>query len=587
MTEILYTKPGASPQIRVAVTTKGEFRYSLGNGSTREIRDTYRALVKQWNRWDFPTKCYLGDLADFPALVNELPLGFQVSAEADVLEALRARSKDLTDRAQLLDASLRSSKLFPYQREGVAYLTTRKACGLFDEMGLGKTVQAIMAIPTLADGKCAPTVIVCPTSVKGVWRSELKKWRPAIRQIFMLAGRHNMVPPEAGEVVILNYEILPDKEDLDLFQEEQAWTPGTVLIADEVHATKTGRAKRTKLFRQLREIILDRGGRSYGLTGTPLLNQGRELGEVCKSIGIFSDAFESEKDFESCFHGEQDYYTGRWKTDFRNPKPELAQRLATISLRRHRKDVLTDLPNKTHGTPIEADPPTGIAAAICDEALADSLITDALKSLHDNTEDQMAGMGALSAARKALASCKIPKLLEVVEEYEENGHPLIVFSAHRGPIDVLAKRSGWITITGSTNPVKRSQIEKDFQAGKYKGIAGTIRAMSEGITLTHSHNVLFVDLDWTPARNAQAEDRACRIGQQNGVLVQHLVADHELDEMIHELLVAKQIAFDKSVNQIPAFQTEKVELASSASPMMVEAEELARLADLLQEALAA
>ncbi|HEY4720217.1 MAG TPA: DEAD/DEAH box helicase, partial [Anaerolineae bacterium] len=522
---------------------------------------------------------YLVDLDTLPEAVAAIaPLGIQLVPDRAVAEMARQRAENIHADARHANTLTSDPRLFGYQREGIAYLASRKIAGLFDEMGLGKTVQAIMAIPGWPDAPCAPAIVVCPASVKGIWKSEIKRWRPEITKVITITGRGNWIPPLPGEVVICNYDILPDKEDLAELYAEGMMIPGTVLVADEIHACKAPTARRTKLFRALRELVCANAGACYGLSGTPLLNNGRELAEVTKSIGVFAEAFGSDRAFESFFY--RDSGTGR--VDFFHPRPECAEQMAKVSLRRHRATVLAELPPKMHAT-IEADPPDGATADACDAALADPIVRDALDGLLDG-DDMIAGLGALAIARKLLATCKIPRLLEIVsDEYEANAEPVIVFSAHRAPIDVLGRREGWATITGDTPPAKRVDIQDAFQRGDLRGIAGTIRAMSEGLTLTRASHVLFVDLDWTPARNTQAEDRACRIGQKSSVLIRHLVADHALDYMLTELLLKKQRAFDLSVSRIPDHSREAVETIKRDPPNLAIAERLLTLAAQIQE----
>ena len=161
-------------------------------------------------------------------------------------------------------------------------------------------------------------------------------------------------------------------------------------------------------------------------------------------------------------------------------------------------------------------------------------ISDALRkemdALWSDYEDEL-GVGKLpdfkvfSSLRAKLAESRIPALLEMVEDHEEQGVPLVVFSAHRKPIDTLGKREGWLVITGDT-PDKQA-VARAFQSGQYKGVAVTIQAGGVGLTLTHASNAIFVDRDWNPAQNVQAADRLHRIGQKaDSVLYTHLTADH-------------------------------------------------------------
>ena len=140
-------------------------------------------------------------------------------------------------------------------------------------------------------------------------------------------------------------------------------------------------------------------------------------------------------------------------------------------------------------------------------------------------------------------------MLELVESHEEEEVPLIVFSAHRNPIIELGKRDGWEIITGDTKSEERQKIVNRFQAGELRGVGLTIQAGGVGLTLTKAWKAIFVDLDWTPALNQQAEDRLCRIGQTRPVEIVRLVSDHVLDKHILNLLSSKISLFEKAIDQ--------------------------------------
>jgi SNF2 family DNA or RNA helicase len=151
--------------------------------------------------------------------------------------------------------------------------------------------------------------------------------------------------------------------------------------------------------------------------------------------------------------------------------------------------------------------------------------------------------------RTECASKKIPAMLEIVEEFEEEQIPLVVFSAFRAPIDALATRHGWGVITGDVSHEERARIVADFQSGGLRGIALTIAAGGVGITLTEASNVLFVDRDWNPSSNSQAEDRCNRIGQTaSSVQILDLVADNAVDRAVSASIAKKQGWFNGAVD---------------------------------------
>lgn len=445
------------------------------------------------------------------------------------------------------------------------------------------TLQAIAAIPAKS-----PIVVVAPAVAKGVWQREVAKWRPHLR-VRVLSGRGSFEWPEAGEMVVVNYDILPDihteackkRKGKDADGEEckgcaaflDACPENLTIIADEAHALKNGKAARTQKFRALGRTARAKAGRTWLLTATPLLNRPQELWSVYQAGGIAQEAFGTWKGFLNLFQGRPAQFGGyTWGS----PQPEVVERMQRVCLRRRREEVMPELPRKTwRSLSVEIDKKT---LKTCDEVMKRYGGIDKLVKL---VESDGLGFEEMSAVRAALAASKIPAMLKMVEDYEEQEEPVVVFSAYRAPIDTLATRPGWAVITGDTPPDERSRIEDAFQAGRLKGVASTIKAGGVAITLTRAAHALFVDLEWTPALNAQAEDRICRIGQTRGCVITTLTAEHPLDERIVELLTNKSQLIDASVDAAREVQTptepqiQGVEFES----LIKAAEEEVRLAD--------
>lgn len=487
-------------------------------------------------------------------------LGFEFEMDPRVKELLAGKLEEIKTQVQasqsrmdLIDADLktRGLALYPFQRKGVPWLASRSKALLADEMGLGKTVQALIAIP---DGR--PVLIVCPAVAKGVWLREAKKWRPEYK-VKVLSGRGSFRWPECGEIVITNYDILPKnpnpkKGKRDPWAElaggkkavviQKADAPEQcILIADEAHKLKGSKSKQTDNFRYLSDGVRSKDGHVWLLTATPLLNRPQELWSVLQAADLAKDAFGSWNRFVEMFEGRPGYWGGyTWG----KPKPEAGEALTKVMLRRLRVEVLPDLPIKRwEDIPCELDHETATECDLLLEKLEengwdlDDILDEGQKILFED----------ISRIRSLLAHAKIPAMFDIVEEFEENEEPLVVFSFHRAPIDELGKREGWATITGDTSPDKRNQIEADFQAGNLKGIAATIQAGGVAITLTKSANALFVDLAWTPALNSQAEDRICRIGQSRGCIIKRLIGNHALDRRVSELILKKQGMINDSI----------------------------------------
>lgn len=491
---------------------------------------------------------------------------------------IRGRMDSAKDRVAVINEQLaeRGMSLYRFQENGVVTLASHRAYLLADEMGLGKTPQALLAAP-----KNAPILVICQAIMKGKirkngtalggWAGEAAKFRPDLTPV-ILTGRGSFRWPTPGEIVIVNYDILPQKDfflnpkldgeasidgldDVDLYDLSKLPHPGTVLIVDELQHFKSSKAIRTKKLHFLMEQVRADDGYTWGLTGTPLMNRPVELWNVLNILGVAKTAFNSWTNFVRNFGGRKGAYGYTWG----DPSPNVPDMLRRVMLARGRIEVLPDLPTKQYRW-ISAEIDAGTRKE-CDEVLRRLKDVDGIDLLAEGIdvagalEEALATKGGvlfqeMSRIRERLAKAKIPTLIKLVEEYEADEIPLLVFSAHTAPVRALAEREGWGRIDGSVSNAQRSEIVNDFQEGRLRGLALTIQAGGSGLTLTHAAHEIFVDLMWTPAANAQAEDRAVRIGQTaESVLINRIVADHALDERVSELLDQKQQLIDESVNK--------------------------------------
>jgi SNF2 family DNA or RNA helicase len=121
---------------------------------------------------------------------------------------------------------------------------------------------------------------------------------------------------------------------------------------------------------------------------------------------------------------------------------------------------------------------------------------------------------------------------------------LVVFGQSRQVIEMLGARLESANVpaallTSGTKDSVRPQIIRDFQSGRYRVFAATIKAGGEGVTLTAASTAIFLDLAWSPAKNHQAEDRLHRIGQKNAVQIIRLIAAETLDAERNEQIELK------------------------------------------------
>ena len=607
-------------------------------------------------------KAKLVPIERVPAMLVRLTkAGFRYEASEDLKHELRKRSAQewlekiaLYQRIDEIDAELfarTGNRIFPYQRTGIVWLTRMYGALLADDMGLGKTLEALISIPANV-----PVIIVAPAVAKGDWRTQMCMWRPGLEGE-VLSGRTSFYWPTNGRYVLTNYQVLPDihdragvkgrkcdgklpavpcpgcktsivfigemkpglpppqpmevtdghtKECTDRkFMQKRKDCPGchpfldecpanVVIILDEAHMIKNRTAEWTRRARALCRVIRRRGGRVWLLTGTPIENKPPEIWALAQAAGCAEDAFGSFNDFVELFKGVKLEYGGfEWGL----PDDGVKEHLKRFMLRRLKCDVLPDLPEKIRAPAriVELDVRT---MRRVDELLrASGMTVDRVVELLSNEE---VGFENMSAVRAALARAKVPDMLEYLTPFETQGVPLIVFSAHRAPIDELRGRSGWVVITGDESPEEKTRAADAFQNGwpadanerhlvdrtgtrrlialpdrredpskpcehVYQphrlggacetcgvvfpvGIGITIASGGVSLTLTRAGHELFVDKPWKPTALAQAEDRAVRIGQTKGVVIGSLVARHPLDERVNIVLEQKMRLITASVD---------------------------------------
>lgn len=512
-------------------------------------------------RWNPEAKAWFVSMQD-----EHLPRVLEVAGQLklEIPACFVERAKEGTPETRAAKERASRQGLYDYQREGVEFLALHKNALLADDMGLGKTIQTLVALPDNAK-----TIVVVPACVKYNWADETEKWCPKLKAV-VLSGRESFRVPNAGEVIIINYDILPsylapnkETKEINIPDNIKKELSDVILVVDEASYVKNYKAARSQKVSQLSKLC----ERTWFLTGTPLMNRPYDLFGVLSSGNMAHKVFGSWDKFIKLFNGHKGQYGGYV---FGDPTQEVGERLRRVMLRRLKSEVLKDLPAKTYQTITVNDLGKELSAEL-DEAWEEY-----------EEEGDLPDFKDFSAIRAKLAAARIPAAIEIVETYEENETPLLVFSYHKKPVIEIGKRDGWASITSETDPLERRNIVRNFQAGKLKGVALTIGAGGVGLTLTRASHVLFVDLDWTPAMNLQAEDRAHRIGQINAVLIMQMVSKHPLDRHVYNLIAKKmrmiELAMQKmqfkppaSINRNPVQIVEETEADMLARIAAIEA----------------
>jgi len=427
------------------------------------------------------------------------------------------------------DAPLRvvglGGELKPFQRAGVSYLLARKRAFLADEQGLGKTIEALATVQAAG---AYPAVVVCPASLKLNWLRELERWLPA-RSVSALSGTRSAPDAPAADITLLNYEIVSAR------LAQLCKLAPRALVLDESHYCKNAAAKRTQAVQKLSAAI-PRDGLVLALSGTPVTNRPAELISQLRILGRLED-FGSGARFGQRFRGPDAHLRLHWHLR------------ARCFVRRLKADVLTQLPAKTRAVvPVELDNEG-------EYRLAERDLVAWLRSQPLDLRELDAKVAAALRAER-LVRCNALKLLAArgklhaalawIHDFCSAGEPLVVFAKHREiQRAVLARFPSALHILGEDSPAARDGALRAFQhpdapGGSSPLIVCSLDVAGHGLTLTRSSNVAFMELDWTPAKHDQAEDRCHRIGQQDAVNAYYLLAADTIDETISTLLERKR-----------------------------------------------
>jgi superfamily II DNA or RNA helicase len=416
-------------------------------------------------------------------------------------------------------AAVLGGELAPFQWAGVRYVLDARRVFLADEQGLGKTVEALAALE--ADG-AYPAIVVCPASMKLGWQREAERWLPH-RTVSVIEGRPP-VPPSA-EITILNYEIVAAHREALGRRRPRA------LVVDESHYCKNPHAKRTQAVRRLAGAVAP-NGLVLALTGTPVLNHADELIAQLRVIGRLED-FGSGARFSRQFRGLLSEERLHW---------HLRRR---CFVRRLKADVLPQLPAKRQVV-VPVALTNGAEYRLAEKDVIEWLRSQPLDLSELNARiaatlraERLAQLGTL---QRLAARGKLAAALAWIEDFLASGEPLVVFARHvEIQQAVLERFPAALHLLGADSLRNREAAIAAFQDPEGPPlIVGATRVAGQGITLTRSSNVVFLELEWTPAMHDQAEDRCHRIGQHDAVTAWYLLAADTIDETMARLIQSKR-----------------------------------------------
>ncbi|MDR2320211.1 MAG: DEAD/DEAH box helicase [Microbacterium sp.] len=516
----------------------------------KELLDEAAELA-EWETGPRIARTHLTLWEDFEDLADEtLPARTWRAA----VEALRADpGEDPVPLPAAITADLR-----PYQREGftrLARLWQHSLGGILaDDMGLGKTLQLLTLIAHAREAAAedaAPWLVVAPTSVLPVWEREAERFASGLRVV--VAGRtrdaHGVdLASHVGDadLVITSYTVLR------LDAEEFARRPWSGVVLDEAQNVKNPATKQHQAVAALDARAV------YAATGTPLENGLGELWALLSltSPGLFASARRFREDFIQPI--EQGKVPENAEgAPFRRSRIELLRRrIRPFLIRRTKELVARDLPERQEQV-------LRVELAPAHQHRYDTVLQrerqKILGLLPDLDRQRFIVFRSLTMLRMlslapgliepddaGIASRKLEELVERLIELRSEGHRALVFSQFTSFLGLAAerlRRAGLRVsyLDGSTRD--RDRVVQEFREGDQDAFLLSLKAGGTGLTLTEADYVFLLDPWWNPAAEAQAADRAHRIGQQNRVFVYRMISEGTIEEKVLALQQRKARLF--------------------------------------------
>ena len=543
----------AQPQSRFIELGKGDF-LSLSRTLKQQL-DTLQAFVKTERSETETNKVHPMALLSLDPLLD--------NAKLKTDKALKSRreqiSQALTSNASI-PASLQA-ELRTYQQDGFVWLERLGQMGagacLADDMGLGKTVQSLALLLSRAEG--GPALVVAPTSVVGNWLQETQRFAPSL-SIMSYAdselGRREILDDlGAYDVIVISYGLVVN--DIEQLQKVHWHT----VILDEAQAIKNANTRRARSVKQLTADY------RVVTTGTPVQNNLMDLHSLFSFLNPKLLGSEAE------FRARYAVPISRDNDDF--AREQLQTLVSPFLLRRHKRDVLKELPARTELT-------LNVSLSKEETALYEMIRQEALDSLDeknvntDNNRDARVkggGKGKASAPNPAQQKiiilsyltklrrlCCNPSLVspnwsgpmsklhvfsDTLNELVASGHKALVFSQfvdHLKIVEAHLKKQAisYQYLDGSTTAKQRTARVSAFQGGEGDVFLISLTAGGTGLNLTAADYVIHLDPWWNPAVEDQASDRAHRLGQQRPVTIVRMVTTGTIEEQIQTLHSTKR-----------------------------------------------
>lgn len=537
------------PYTSVYLSYRGERKVKIRIGTDNS--EEYKQLAADYFDQDgvLMENHYL-DFPQFVAAAHAVNNTFRCYKDAvdfivDKREQERRAAMAATYTDEMLDHLLKV-RLYPYQKEGIRFATRAGKCIIADEMGLGKTIQAIGTAELLRkEGLISSVLILCPTSLKYQWRSEIKKFTDA--EVTVIEGIHTkrrMAYQGSAAYKIISYNSACN--DIKVMGSLHT----DMLVMDEVQRLKNWN---TQISMAARKIEADY---SVVLSGTPLENKLDELYSIVEFVDQFRLApYYLFRENHVVTDGETGKVVG-----YRNLNT-IGEALKDILIRRRKRDVRLQMPERMDKTLFV--PMTQEQKEMHNEWKHQvGILVRRWKRMHFlSDKDRTRLLMFLSQMRMVCDSTfildqqtrydtKVDEVVNIVSDIvSEDGEKVVVFSQWERMTRLVAqelekKGIGFEYLHGGVPSVKRKDMVDNFATLPECRVFLSTDAGCTGLNLQSAATIINIDLPWNPAVLEQRIGRIYRLGQRNNIQVINLVTPYSIEEEMLDKLRFKSSMFE-------------------------------------------
>lgn len=432
--------------------------------------------------------------------------------------------------------------LRPYQKEGVKwikYLHDNNLGGcLADDMGLGKTIQTISMLSLLYPSDKAPTLIVMPRSLLFNWQQECAKFNPQLKVYCYYGNTRDISEAMKHHIIITTYALM--RNDIETFSGQKFH----YVILDESQNIKNLTAQVT------RAALLLKADHRLALSGTPIENNLTELYSLFRFLnpGMLGDVEEFNRRYALPIQKEND----------KDATHSLRRRIFPFMLRRLKKDVLTELPDRVEQT-------LYVEMENAQKTLYEQRRHYYLDRVNENIanegiqKSQFVVFQALTELRRiasvpesmsdgAITSPKLEMLIDNISDAVANGHKCVVFFNYIAGLELAGERLkelgiDYESMTGATRD-RAGVVERFNKDAKCSVFLMTLKTGGVGLNLTVADTVFIFEPWWNKAAEEQAINRLHRFGQKAKVHSYSLITRDTIEEKIRTLQERKSQLFD-------------------------------------------